>query len=78
MMHGMMNYGYLDQARKLAQETDELLRRDLEQTGGMNECYNPDDGRPLAGGNFVSWNLLGEHMVEEAEKGVDPTALNPW
>lgn len=78
MMHGMMNYGYLDQARKLAQETDELLRRDLEKTGGMNECYNPDDGRPLAGGNFVSWNLLGEHMVEEAEKGVDPTALNPW
>ncbi len=78
MMHRLMNYGYLDQARKFATETDDLLRRDLEQTGGMNECYNPDDGRPLAGGHFVSWDLLREYMVEEAEKGVDPTALNPW
>ncbi len=77
MMHGMMNYGYLDQARKLGGETEDLLRRDLVQTGGMNECYNPDDGGPLAGGHFVSWDLLGEHMVEEAEKGLDPTALNP-
>lgn len=78
VMHGLMNYGYLDQARKLAAETEALLRHDLEQTGGMNECYNPEDGRPLAGGHFVSWDLLGEHMVEEAKEGTDPTALNPW
>jgi|GEM_PF-220366 putative isomerase len=77
IMHGLMNYGYTKQARELAGKTQELLVHDLQTTGGMNECYNPDDGTPLAGGHFVSWDLLGEHIVEEAEKGLDPTALNP-
>jgi len=75
IMHGLMNYGYNKQAQQLAERTQEVLVRDLEKTGGMNECYNPDRGTPLAGGHFVSWDLLGEHMVEEAEKGLDPTAL---
>ena len=78
MMHGLMNYGYSGQARKLALETEGLLFADLEKTGGMNECYNPEDGQPLAGGHFVSWDLLGEHIVEEAEEGLDPTALKPF
>ena len=73
-----MNYGYSGQARKLALETEGLLFADLEKTGGMNECYNPEDGQPLAGGHFVSWDLLGEHIVEEAEEGLDPTALKPF
>lgn len=78
IMHGLMNYGYMKQAQQLAERTQELLVRDLEKTGGMNECYNPDHGTPLAGGHFVSWDLLGEHMVEEAEKDLDPTALKPF
>jgi putative isomerase len=78
LMHGLMNYGYSEQARELAKKTEDLLARDLETTGGMNECYNPDNGRPLAGGHFVSWDLLGEHIVEEAEKGLDPTDLKPF
>lgn len=78
IMHGLMNYGYMKQAQQLAERTQELLVRDLEKTGGMNECYNPDHGTPLAGGHFVSWDLLGKHMVEEAEKDLDPTALKPF
>ena len=78
MTHGLMNYGYREQARKLAEETEELLFQDLQTSGGMNECYNPEDGRPLAGSHFVSWDLLGEHIVEETQKGIDPTALNPF
>ena len=78
MMHGLLNYGYSKQALQLAKETEELLVKDLKATGGMNECYNPDDGRPLAGGHFVSWDLLGEHIVEEAEQSLDPTALKPF
>lgn len=77
IMHGLMNYGYTKQAKQLAERTQELLVNDLEKTGGMNECYNPESGKPLAGGHFVSWDLLGEHMVEEAEKDLDPTALKP-
>ncbi len=78
IMHGLMNYGYNKQALELAERTQELLVRDLETTGGMNECYNPDHGTPLAGGHFVSWDLLGEHMVEEARNDTDPTALKPF
>lgn len=75
MMHGLMNYGYKKQAVELAEETAKLLVRDLETSGGMNECYNPESGAPAASGHFLSWDLLGGHMVEEAERGEDPTTL---
>jgi neutral trehalase len=78
IMHGLMNYGYVKQARQLAVKTQRLLVRDLETTGGMNECYNPDHGTHLAGGHFVSWDLLGEHIVKVARKNLDPTALRPF
>jgi neutral trehalase len=78
VMHGLMNYGYMKQARQLADRTEALLVRDLKNTGGMNECYNPEDGAPLAGGHFVSWDLLGEHMAEEAKTTLDPTALKAF
>ena len=41
----------------------------------MNENYNPETGAPDAGGHFVSWNLLAEHMKEEVASGSDPTAI---
>lgn len=78
VMHGLMNYGYTKEARELAERTQALLVADLNKTGGMNENYNPEDGTPTAGGHFVSWDLLGEHIVEEAEGNLDPTALNPF
>lgn len=75
LMHGLMNYGYRKQAAELAQRTQQLLVRDLKATGGMNECYNPDSGQPVAAPHFVSWDLLAEHMLKEATTGRDPTAL---
>lgn len=75
LMHGLMNYGYNQQALELAEKTQRLLVRDLKATGGMNECYNPDTGKPEGAPHFVSWDLLGEHMVQEARTGHDPTAL---
>ena len=76
VMHGLLNYGYKVQAQTLASETVNLLVDDINSTGGMNECYNPDTGAPTAGGDFVSWDLLGEHMREEAQNGADPTAVD--
>lgn len=78
VMHGLMNYGYHEQAVALAERTQKLLVSDLGTTGGMNECYNPDTGAPEAGGHFVSWDLLGEHIVQEAKTGRDPTALTAF
>jgi putative isomerase len=75
VMHGLMNYGYHGEARELAERTVNLLVRDIKSSGGMNENYDPDNGQPAAGGHFLSWNLLAEHMVEEAGNSTDPTAL---
>ncbi len=75
MMHGLLNYGYKSQALDLAKKTEAFLIRDFKNSGGMNENYNPETGGPTAGGHFVSWNLLAEHMREEALSGQDPTAI---
>ncbi len=75
VMRGLLNYGYNAQARVLAQETVDLLVDDFKKSGGMNECYDPDTGAPTAGGHFVSWNLLAEHMRLEAQTGADPTGF---
>jgi putative isomerase len=75
VMHGLMNYGFRREAQELAQKTVDLLLRDLRATGGMNENYHPDTGQPAAGGHFLSWNLLAEHMQEEAAQGTDPTSI---
>lgn len=75
VMHGLMRYGHLEDARQLAERTVNLLVNDINTSGGMNENYDPDNGAPAAAGHFVSWNLLAEHMQEEAGKDLDPTAL---
>lgn len=75
MMHGLLNYGRRAEAAELAEKTARLLVADFQKTGGMNENYNPETGAPDAGGHFVSWNLLAEHMTEEAASGADPTAI---
>ncbi len=75
LMHGLMRYGFRRQAIELARETQTLLVRDLKTTGGMNENYNPESGAPDAAGHFVSWDLLGEHMLREAEAGESPTSI---
>jgi Glycosyl hydrolase family 63 C-terminal domain len=75
LMHGLMNYGYSKEALILAEETVKLLVRDVKKTDGMNECYDPETGGPAGAGHFLSWDLLSEHMVQEAKTGSDPTAL---
>jgi len=75
MMRGLLNYGRNAEAAELADTTQRLLVADFEKTGGMNENYNPETGLPDANGHFVSWNLLAEHMKEEAASGADPTAI---
>jgi putative isomerase len=75
MMRGLLNFGRTAEAAELADKTQRLLIADFQKTGGMNENYNPETGAPDAAGHFVSWNLLAEHMKEEAVSGRDPTAI---
>jgi len=76
VMHGLEDYGYKKEAMQLANEMVAVLLRDLRATGGMNENYNPETGEPDAAGHFVSWDLLAEHMIEEAQTDGDPTAIS--
>jgi putative isomerase len=78
MMHGLMNYGFTKEARELADKTMSLLLRDLRANGYMRENYQPETGNPARCERLVGWNLLAEHMQEEAEKGIDPTQLTDW
>jgi alpha,alpha-trehalase len=75
MMHGLLNYGFKEKAIELAEKIQNLLAQDLKRTGGMHECYNAETGEPLAAPNFVSWNLLAEHMLYEAKSGINPAKM---
>jgi mannosyl-oligosaccharide glucosidase len=75
MMHALLKSGHRNEALELADTTERLLIADFQETGGMNENYNPETGAPDAAGHFVSWNLLAEHMKEEAVSGRDPAAI---
>lgn len=75
VMHGLMRYGYRDEARELAARVVDLLARDVAATGGMHENYNAETGQGLWSPSFGSWNMLAARMIEEAESGHDPLAL---
>lgn len=62
---GLRNYGFADEANRLADKTARLLERDLELTGTLHECYHPDTGKPNYNGDFLSWNILGAVMQAE-------------
>jgi putative isomerase len=78
LMHGLMNYGFQREAREIAAKTVSLLLRDLLVHGCMSENYQPETGEPARCERLVGWNLLAEHMQEEAQTGSDPTNLTDW
>lgn len=71
-LQGLSNYGFQEKAIELAQKLIKVCLNDLETTGGMHENYHADTGEPLAAPNFVSWNLLVEHMLPHAENKINP------
>ncbi len=75
MMHGLMHYGYPQQARQLARRTARLLLADFKATGGMHECYDPRSGAGEAQGHFESWDLLGAVMIHEAWSGENAASV---
>lgn len=75
IMHGLLRYGYAEQAKELAVRITQLLERDVEATGGMHENYDAETGVGLWSPNFGSWNMLAARMIEEAETGHDPARI---
>lgn len=62
---GLMNYGYLAEAKILCDRTVLLLGRDLENTGSLHEYYDPFTGEPIMNGGFINWNILVVNMIDE-------------
>ncbi len=47
-LRGLLNYGFLDEAKRLADMLLELCLGDLERCGSMHENYHAETGAPLA------------------------------
>lgn len=60
---GLLKYGYIKDAKRLAEKTVILFGRDLERTGTLHEYYNPDNGLPILHPGFQDWNYLVLNML---------------
>lgn len=64
VFRGLVNYGYQDDARELAEKTILLFGSDIEKSGTLHECYMPESGDPILNPGFQSWNYLVVDMIE--------------
>jgi putative isomerase len=64
----LINYGYEDEARALAETMISMLGKDIEDCGEMHEYYHPDTGEGIHGQGFQSWNLLVNNMIAWLEE----------
>lgn len=60
---GLVNYGFDDDARTLAENTVRLFGRDIIRTGAMHEYYLPSNGEPALNHGFQNWNFLVLNMI---------------
>jgi putative isomerase len=63
VFRGLINYGYDEEARELAEKTILLLGRDFERFGALHEYYLPDNGEPVLNKGFQNWNFLVLNMA---------------
>lgn len=68
VFRGFLNYGFVDEAKEICDNTIELLGRDLMETGSFHEYYNPTNGEPIMNGGFINWNMLVVTMLRDLEK----------
>lgn len=73
IMHGLIDYGYMDEARELAQKTLDLVYKCNEVT---REFYNGESGEGLGLKRFWGWSVLAYVMPFECETGYDPSKLD--
>ena len=61
---GLRKYGYINEARALAEKTITLFGKDIKECGEMHEYYHPDTGEGVNNPGFQNWNLLSLKMIE--------------
>ena len=60
----LLNYGYQEEAKALAETIVTVLGRDIEGCGEMHEYYDPETGEGVNNPGFQNWNLLSLNMYE--------------
>ncbi|MDF2937770.1 MAG: glycoside hydrolase family 37 [Paenibacillaceae bacterium] len=60
---GLVQYGFHEDAKALAEKTIRLFGRDIERFGGMHEYYEPENGEPILNKGFQNWNYLVLNMI---------------
>lgn len=71
VFHGLLNHGYKDTARLLAEKTFELVISE----GEIREYYNGETGNGQGLNPFWGWSTLGLMMPYEADTEYDPTDI---
>ena len=59
----LKDFGFQDEANKLADKTLRLLSTDLATNGSLTEYYHPDTGNALSHKGLMDWNLLVLEMI---------------
>jgi putative isomerase len=70
---GLVKYGFVDDARDLAEKTILMFGKDLERSGALHEYYQPENGMPILNHGFQNWNYLVLNMIAwlEGKKPVE-------
>ena len=72
---GLVNYGFIDDAKEVARRILNVFASDIEQNGTLHEYYHGDTGQPVLKPGFLNWNLLTCHLLQNIRNGFDPTAF---
>lgn len=60
---GLVDYGFTEEARILAEKTVTLFGSDFQKEGALHEYYNPETGEPIMNKGFQNWNFLVLNMI---------------
>ena len=72
MFMGLWNYGYIEEARRVADNLISHLCKDLNENGLLHEYYNPETGESNINPGFMNWNALAgvmADMIDEERTG---------
>ena len=64
---GLADYGFLTEARQMAEKTISLFGEDLLKNGTLHEYYDPDTAAPIINPGFQNWNYLVLNMLAWVE-----------
>ena len=62
VFEGLLKYGFIEEAKELAEKSVKLFAQDIEKTGELHEYYDPESGEPINNPGFQNWNLLSIKM----------------